>query len=114
MSHSNFPSPDHLPQAEAVFVGTSQWRLYFPLVFGVAVCAWLALELGFRSWLPDFLGIDPHDTRLAAAALAGVNAVAALAIAWVWFGRLRWVGVSEAGIRWKLRGRGGCGRGRGL
>ena len=105
MSHSDPHSPDHLPQGEAVFIGTSQWRLYFPLVFGVAVCAWLALELGFRSWLPDFLGVDPQDTRIAAGALGGVNAFAALAIAWVWFGRLRWVGVSESGLRWKARGR---------
>jgi hypothetical protein len=86
--------------AEAVFVGTSQWRLYFPILFGWAAAAWFAFELGLREWLPDLLGVHPVDSRMAAGSIAGVLVFAFAVITAIWFGRLRWVGVSAGGIRW--------------
>jgi hypothetical protein len=83
-----------------VFVGTSQWRLYFPILFGWLAAGWLALELGLREWLPDLLGVKVEEAKVAAGSIGGVLAFALVVIVAVWFGRLRWVGVSANGIRW--------------
>lgn len=99
------PEPAGTGSAEQVFVGTSQWRLYFPVLFGWAAAAWFAFELGLRQWMPDLLGVQPDDARVAAGTVAGVLVFAAFVIAAVWFSRLRWVGVSANGIRWFRAGR---------
>jgi hypothetical protein len=105
VSHHTSQEPAGGTPAEAVFVGTSQWRLYFPILFGWAAAAWFALELGLREWLPDLLGVHPVDARMAAGSIGGVLAFAAVVIVAIWFGRMRWVGVSAAGIRWFRGGR---------
>ena len=90
---------------ETVFVGKSPWkvsaRLLFLAMLAGGVAAGFAASVEFRTKLR----VEATTAPWAAALAGGAATILFVCAAWHWHTRIRWVGVSPAGLRWNA-GRG--------
>lgn len=93
------PSPDSRP-VETVYLGKSPRkvcaRLLLAAVLAGAVAAAFAASVDFRTWLR----VEARAAPWAAALAGGVATILLVCAVWQWRTRIRWVGVSPAGLRW--------------
>ena len=85
---------------EKVFPGKSPWKECLKFLVLAALVGLLTWELATGEDIRRWLKVEETAIRWAAG-LAGGGAATLLVLgAWTWIGRLQWVAVSPAGIRW--------------
>src|SRR5262245_59257157 len=100
MSHQSAEEPVKGRIKETVFPGRSPWRdclKYFLLAVAVGV---LTAELAMSDELRGWWKVEATAIRWAAGLSGGATATLLVVSAWMWIGRLQWVAVSPAGLRW--------------
>jgi hypothetical protein len=90
---------------EKVFRAKSLWHIGLTLMAIALAAAACALELGFGERLRTVLNVTPTLAQEIAWAAGGVAALVFVCVAWEWFRELRWVAVSQQGLRWFRGGR---------
>lgn len=100
MSESRFDSRPGTRSNEVVFAGKSPPKMYklMFLAFAAAVVAGaFAGSFEFRSWLR----VERRAAPWAASLSGGAATILLVSVVWVWNSRIRWVAVSEEGLRWR-------------
>jgi hypothetical protein len=100
VNHPSTNGPTKGRIKEAVYPGKSPWKDCFKFLFLAAAVGLLAWQLASSEDIRRWLKVEETAIRWGAG-LAGGGAATLLVVgAWTWIGRLQWVAVSPAGIRW--------------
>jgi hypothetical protein len=89
---------------KTVYTAKPQWFLYLPFVIGGVVVGAGALELGLGTQIRTLFHIRPSAARDVALMLGGAAALVTVVAVGAWYCTLRWVRLSEDGIRWWING----------
>ena len=85
---------------EAVYPGKSPWKTCAKLLLGSVAVAGVAAALAWSDELRERIRVDATAVRWAAGLAGGLAATLLVWAVGIWHTRLKWVGVSAAGIRW--------------
>jgi hypothetical protein len=100
---SKFDSRACARENETVYLGKSPWKKCVQLLLMALAAAVVAYSFAANQEFLNWLRVERTAGPWAAALSGGAATVLFVCAAWTWTSRLRWVAVSQDGLRW-LRG----------
>lgn len=86
---------------EAHYPGKSPWKACLQLALAALAAAAVAAAFAASEDFRTRLQVEKTAAPWAAALAGGVATILLVCAAWQWYGRLRWVVISPAGLRWR-------------